>query len=473
MSCAILAHERETLDKIFQIVKRAYDNIPPRLKPKTKTDTIRTYRFESGFDGRKLDSEIYVALKLRGGTVYRLHITEAAYIKNRQELKTGSLQAVPKDGYVTEETTGNGMGEFYDDYNDSLEKLNSNRLGSLDYMPYFYGWFENPEYTLPGIMPEVTPNDLVRYGNEAEIRQKYNLSDGQLLWRRWKIDEMRGNTEGVGLNHLQKFMQEYPATILEAFQSGAGNVFDLTKLMALEPRKPLDPLAAYKILTEYWDQKSAQEQEDGKENIALFNRFHKMGVKIWYPPVKSKTYVVGVDPSDGEGSDFTCIDIWEIGKEMGSKKIQVAQFYVKIRPDQGAEVCRDLCNWYNKAFVGVENNMLSFILFLSKIYDNYYTKVDMDKKTNKRTLTLGWNTNSKTRDILIDDYIANFEDDALEINSNITINEMKTFVKKENGKREHADGKHDDSLFGGMIALQMKNHEPAKGRVFYKKPAGL
>ena len=97
-------------------------------------------------------------------------------------------------------------------------------------------------------------------------------------------------------------------------------------------------------------------------------------------------------------------------------------------------------------------------------------EVKIDKKTLKRTTTLGWSTNSATRDPMIDDFIALFEDQYLEINSAVTISEMKTFVKKENGKREHADGKNDDSLIAAMIALQMRKYEPRRSRAFTAKP---
>jgi hypothetical protein len=43
-------------------------------------------------------------------------------------------------------------------------------------------------------------------------------------------------------------------------------------------------------------------------------------------------------------------------------------------------------------------------------------------------------------------------------------------VKKVNGKREHADGKHDDALFGAMIAVQMRKLKPQGGRVFATNP---
>ena len=433
-SCAILGHEREAVDMIFEIVKRAYSNLPEEIKPQTKTDTTRMLRFVSRYDGAALDSMIYVALKLRSGTVRRLHVTESAYVKDRQELVAGSKQAVPMSGSISEETTGNGFNEFYDAFMEAATKTDHS---PLDYKAFFYPWFDNPEYTLPG-----TIENGDKKQSEIAVQEKYNLSDGQLLWRRWKMDELKRNQSGLGLTGDQLFKQEYPSTVLEAFQSGAGHVFDQERLGDIVPVEPL----------------GAQEDEAAK-------KLQQLGLDIWELPKPEVKYIIGVDPSDGAGADYSCIDVWD-----RENLVQVAQFYAKVRPDELAEIAAEVGTFYNKAYTGVENNMLSTILFLSKIYDNYYFATRIDEKTLKKTKKLGWSTNVKTRDVMIDDFNIFFDEGHLTIRSKRTLGEMKTFVKKENGKREHADGKHDDALFGGMIALQMRKFDRPKARVFETKP---
>lgn len=446
MSCAILADTRQNADGIFEIVKRGFVNLPDALKPITKTDTKRMYQFTHRFDGEILDSSIYVALKVRSGTVRRLHITESAYNKDRAELNAGSKQAVPLDGHISEETTGNGFNDFYDFYNEQLAKQTT--LGERDYKTYFYGWNKNPEYTLPvhGQLQDKTESEI-------QLQKEYKLTDGQLAWRRWKMNELKQNNYGYGLTGEQLFKQEYPINILEAFQSGAGSVFDLEKVNQLHPRPALrrqDGLNMY---------------VNDAEKTAKFNMLYNWQIQFWHLPEINKNYVIGVDPSDGEGSDNSCIDVWE-----KDTCVQVAQFYGKVRPDVLAEISAELGFFYNTAYIGVENNMLTTILFLSKIYDNYYYTSTVDERTMKRTKKIGWSTNAKTRDLMIDDFMILFDDGAITINSPITINEMKTFVKNEDGKREHAKGKHDDALFAGYIAMQMRRAWRGTARGFVKKP---
>lgn len=445
MSCAIIAHERIAIEGIFQIVKRAYINLPDQLKPGVKTDTLNMYRFTQAFDGLPLDSSIYVALKLRSGTVQKLHVSEAAYIKDWGELVSGSKQAVPKTGSISEETTGNGYNDFYDNF---MASYYNKTPGPMDYKAYFYAWFENPEYTLPGSL-----NDEEKTAAEIELQTKYNVTDGQLLWRRWKMQDLKVASIGEGLTGEQLFKQEYPSTVQEAFQSGVGSVFDPERLDSMRLHMPLQhpQIPVIDTVTE----------KQNKDLQTLVNT----GVRFWYLPEAGQEYIIGVDPSDGEGADFSCIDVWQ-----REPIRQVAQYYGKLRPDELAEHTKLMAEFYNRAYTGVENNMLTTILFLSKIYDNYYYETRIDEKTLKRTKKLGWNTNLKTRDVMIDEFVILFDEGNLEINSPVTLAEMRTFVKKVNGKREHADGKHDDALIGGMIAIQMRKMKPSGGRVFATNP---
>lgn len=124
------------------------------------------------------------------------------------------------------------------------------------------------------------------------------------------------------------------------------------------------------------------------------------GVTFYELPYPGKNYLEGIDPADGTGSDNTCIDIWSV-----DELAQCAQYYGKIRPDDAAELRTLLANFYNKAFAGVENNLLTTILFMSKIYDNFYYETKIDEKSQKKTKKLGWSTNMKTRDVVIDEFI--------------------------------------------------------------------
>ena len=52
----------------------------------------------------------------------------------------------------------------------------------------------------------------------AKDRYGIDMTDGQLLWRRWKMRDLatKREAEGMGLTGEQLFKQEYPLTIQEA-----------------------------------------------------------------------------------------------------------------------------------------------------------------------------------------------------------------------------------------------------------------
>ena len=444
-SAAIIAHEREALDKIFGIIKRAYENIPENIKPKTRQDTLRRYSFEQTADGQPLDSEIYVALKLRGGTVQALHITERAYIEGEKssELEAGSKQAVPMTGRITEETTANGFNEYHDSFMDDLENPSES---SLDYISLFIPWHQDPQYTLEGTIEELSENDA-KLRRMVQDMYGYELTDGQILWYNWKEKDLtkaaRESDEKIGLSGRQLMRQEYPSTLLEAFQSGAGNVFDPEILQTYKPAEVIETIKSKEVPGHSF--------------------------RVLKAPVPNKFYTIGCDPSDGS-QDPAGIAVWSEDFE------KCAEWSGLLRPDNLAKMIKEMGDHYNNAFAGVENNMLSTILFLSKIYENYFITRTIDKRTSTSTKKIGWSTTGKSRDLMIDEFTMHFEEQSLGNLSEKTLKEMQTFVVKEGGKREHAVGKHDDMLFSDMIAIQMlkyKNKQRKRTRVFANKAQGF
>lgn len=444
-SAAIIAHERETLDKIFEIVDRAFENLPESIKPVTSRDTLRMLHFEKTFDGQLLDSEIYVALKLRGGTVQAMHVTERAYIEGdkSRELEAGSKQAVPMTGRITEETTANGYNEYYDSFTEDFDNPNP---GPLDYLGLFFAWHEDPQYKLPGMPIQKSASDEIldklvfdAYG--------YHLSDDQIRWYNWKemdlIKAARASEDKIGLSGKQLMRQEYPSTMLEAFQSGLGNVFDSLLLQQHAPAPVIEIVPS---------------KSNPGEKILILSKFNP-----------AHQYYLGNDPSDGNG-DPAGIAIWR------DDYVKSAEWSGLLRPDKLAELDKEMAEMYGNAFAGVENNMLSTVLFLSKIYDNLFSTVTVDERRQRRTKKIGWSTTGKSRDVMIDDYIMHFEEGTLQGLTAKSLKEMQTFVTKDGGKREHAVGKHDDMLVSDMIALQMIKHKDRsknRERVFAGKPQGF
>lgn len=469
MSCALIAHEAKKLIGYFAIFKFAYENLPEQLRPTTKTDTKYRYDFLHRFDGAPLNSSVYVDTDIRGGTVLNLHITEIAYNKDIDKLNSGSKQAVPKGGRISEETTANGYNHFRDSFMEAWKNTNP---GEYDYKAYFYPWFLHDEYSLPGELAESEYTEYEQWlVNYAAQEWQTTVTPNMLLWRRWKMGQLKSESKVAGLSGEQLFKQEYPASISEAFQSGAGNVFDTEKVERTVSQTPLTLDEGIQKIDAF-----TLPDETKQTMIVAFKRLVDKEVKIWHIPQPGESYVCGVDPSDGTPTgDNGAIAIWRDELTTITDPIdKCAEYFGSLRPDELGDLAVLMCQFYNKAYIGVENNMLSTILHIvtNTGYDNYYYTQTIDEKTLKKTKKIGWRTDGKTRDPMIDKFIELFDEDNLNIRSDTTLDQMLTFVKKDNGKREHADGKSDDMLFADFIALQMRILRPKGARAFTGNPLG-
>lgn len=139
----------------------------------------------------------------RSRTINNLHMSERPFWEN-DDILTGLLQTVPREGNIFDESTANGEGNgFHDDYWNAKE-------GKSTFTARFYAWFEHDEYQIPP--PEgFTPDD-----KEQSLKTLHGVSDAQLAWRREKMLE-----PGMG----SMFPQEYPSDDKEAFLVSGSKFF--------------------------------------------------------------------------------------------------------------------------------------------------------------------------------------------------------------------------------------------------------
>ena len=196
----VVAHDADSTERLFQIVKRYFDNLPDSRRPRTKYNNRRELYFSD------LDSTFYVGQAGsrdfgRSNTINNVLCSEAASYPDAEELVSGLLQAVPRDGNVVLESTAKGVGNWYH------EEYQIAELGESAFTPRFYGWNRHHEYQV------AAGTDFQRNTDEVKLAQAYDLTDAQLAWRREKLKEVRS-----------KFPQEYPINALEAFMASTGRV---------------------------------------------------------------------------------------------------------------------------------------------------------------------------------------------------------------------------------------------------------
>jgi len=411
----VVTHHSDSTRALFDMTKRYHENCPELLKPHTKYSSRRELTFDV------LDSSFVVATAGgesigRGETLTHVHASELAFWQKSTALENwnGMTQAVPnkKGTAIFVESTANGdSGICYALWKGAVD-------GTNGYVPVFIPWFMDPEYR------ETVPSNFEITPEETELSKKYDLDNEQLMFRRRKIAQ----------NGIELFQQEYPAEPNEAFISTGRPVFNPQTLQENLEAAP-DP-----------KQRLALEGDDWLENV-------RGELTLYRTLDPGEKYTIGADVAMGvRGGDYS------VAQVLDSKKRQVATYRAQVHPDYFATVLYRLGEFFNFAYIIVENNSHGILtctrLGKDMAYPNFYTEIQVDKLTDKETVKLGFTTTSKTKPLIIDELRAAVRENKITLNDKVTIREMLTYIVNNNGGMEAEAGCFDDCV----MSLALANH---------------
>jgi hypothetical protein len=221
----ILTHEQSATDNLFGMVDRYHQHCPELVKPSTGASNAKELYFDKLDSGYEVGTAGTKAVG-RSKTVQLFHGSEVAFWPNGPSHFAGVVQAIPDlpGTEIVLESTANGLGgEFHERWQQAESEIG-------DYIAVFIPWFWQREYRRP------VPAGFVLTDEEQEHKDAYGLDDEQMAWRRNKIAELKDPL---------LFMQEYPASAAEAFQTTGHDSFIKPELV-LKARKamcePLGPL---------------------------------------------------------------------------------------------------------------------------------------------------------------------------------------------------------------------------------------
>lgn len=171
----------------------------------------------------------------------------------------------------------------------------------------------------------------------------------------------------------------------------------------------------------------------------------EMGGKllIWKEFEEGFHYSIGADCATGGGLDSSCAQVFKV--ETGE---QVAEFKGKIPEDTFASILAQLGYRYGTALICPElNSTAGGAVITSLVKEQKYKRVykGADDK-------YGWNTNLRTRNLMISELESNLYANSWKIYSPRLIDELKTFIVTKTGKIEHDSNAHDDCIFAWLIA---------------------
>jgi hypothetical protein len=409
----VMAHDSATSDALFSMSRNTIDNMPEDFRPAFKRSNAKEIMFEHNDSGYRL----YTAGSPeagRGTTPTIAHLSEVAFWTHDEKILAGLFQGISQaDGTeVILESTANGVGNaFHRLWKGAVE-------GKNEYIPIFVGWHLMPEYR------RKAPEKMVLTDYEEELKEKYQLDDDQIYWRRLKISE----------SGEDKFRQEYPITPEEAFLVSGSNVFSIEKLQKLVPQ----PILA---------------QREFNFESYLFEDAKQGSLELYKFPKFDEAFVIAADVSLGVGKDYSSAIVM-------SPKREVVGVYRNnyIDPSKFGDLLFYLGRYFNNALLAVESNSMG-IATLNRLtqmeYQNLYYQTKMANVSKEEGTRIGWRTSYASKPAIISFLKNAIENEDILIPSRIVISELMNYVADDSGKTSAMAGSNDDTVIALAIALEV------------------
>lgn len=433
----LIAHDVESTERLFQVVKRFYEHLPVEKKRPTRYSSRRELHFAD------IDSVIYVGTAGsgrvgRGGTISNCHMSECAYWERGPEVEAGLLEAIPMDGNATRETTANGLNAYYEEYQRS--KRNESRFRAR-----FFGWNLQGEYQVADHGLQLA--DLSE--EEAGLEHAYGLSLGQLAWRREKIKDLK-----------EKFPQEYPINDVEAFLASGNPRFNreyLYQLLASLQAAP-EPLRI-------------ETPERSEWNGTL---------TTYVEPEETRKYLITADVSEGLNQygkhDFSVAHVYD--RETWE---QVAHYVSGMAEPHDYALDLDLLGrLYNTATIAVERNNHghSVLNTLQNVcrYPAIHCHQYFDEIQKKELPKAGFPSTTRSKPEAVADLAGLIDDmSAGEAgfiwNCPSTVEQLIHYIKVAGGKTAAESGSNDDEVTCCWIAAALMPQYLMKARPI-QRPLG-
>ncbi len=178
-------------------------------------------------------------------------------------------------------------------------------------------------------------------------------------------------------------------------------------------------------------------------------------IQIYAEPKERVPYVIGGDTA-GEGSD--CF----VGQVLDNRTgVQAAVIRHQTDEDLYAKQMFCLGRYYNTALIGIETNFSTYpVMELERLkYPKQYVRESVDDYTHAVKRAYGFQTNGKTRPVIISELIKACREDVSIVCDRTTLEEMLTFVRDENFRPAAEEGAHDDCVMALAIAHHIRRQQ--------------
>ena len=458
----IASDHPDTSLNLYHVLTRIYDNMPPWFRPPIKGRVKGTH-----LHFPDLDSDVLVGAGNQRTTMGQgmnidvCHLTELStwefpsYID--EDLMPAFNSSRKHHSIILLESTGAGAkgNWFYEHFMAAWGKKTS-------FKAIFAAWYLRPNNRVRSEGFTFLPHTL-------DMAKRVLQESGEKLDREQLAFYQYARRDFEEKGELEKFYQEYPSTVEEAFQTGVKSAFPLELRSRLRDRvkKPIF-VGEVNLSTGKLKKLDIEEFQASEDPLKWKGR-----LRIWELPKKGKFYVVSVDASHGLDADNAAIEVIRVGDRKDLDE-QVAEWAGDLPPGDLAVVAGVIGRIYRDkdadldALMAVECNPGSpgttTQLVLQQLnYNNFYMWRRPHAATGGEATVYGWWTTPATRPLLINVLLEYLGKEDVLVNSPELIAEMGSFVKTRlpSGRIhwEAFSGYHDDRLIALGIALYISHDQ--------------
>ena len=429
----------------------------------------------------------------RGGDSALVHCTEVAFWrktdnKTPEDIIRSACAGAPflPLTMIVYESTANGTGNFFQREYDAAKR------GESQFEPVFVAWWQIEQYSLRLAHPGNFARQLWEHRHDPSVGSQRS-EPGRYLWQLW---EMGATLEAIlwYVNERKKYNDhgdmaaEFPSDDIEAFQNSGEHVFDPYKVQALRVNCRVPRLKG----------DIAGDAVKGKRALDHLHVSDGGGqLWIWAPPETfddgrvTDRYLTVVDIGGRSAkADWSVICVIDRYWMMEGERPEVcAQWYGHTDMDLLAWKAVQIAHYYNDALLVIESNTLethddnrwleggdqsSYILNeIRDVYGNLYARRQSAEDIRRRApVKYGFHTNVKTKPEIISTLVEAVREGLYVERDERCLDELVTYVRRQNGSYGAVDGKHDDLLMTRAIGLHVCFHEMSLPRFIACRSAG-
>ena len=184
---------------------------------------------------------------------------------------------------------------------------------------------------------------------------------------------------------------------------------------------------------------------------------------VWESPDYTRDYIVVADVSRGDSKDYSACHVIDV-----KNNVQVAEYKGQLGTKEYGHLLVGLATEYNEAMLVIENANIGWATIqvaIDRAYPNLYysQKSDspnassyFDKYQDHSKMVPGFTMSSRTRPMVIGKFQEYISDKGVTIQSKRLLEEMKTFIWKNN-RAEAQSGYNDDLVMSFGIAMYIRD----------------